>query len=578
MKRLPVYAVLLLLLGGLVFIGGMAFLPEGDSHDPATIAMYDADFVVDEGGDLHATETLTVRFPDFPARHGIFRFFDHRDPNAPYDRRKPHDISVTRAGEPEEFELLSEADGRYTNVKIGSAHRTVRGEQVYVIRYVIDDVLLPVDGGERSRFYWDLVPSGWQMDIATARLRVSLPGEPEQVFCHVGAGQQGGCTAQAQGDSLSVELQDLEAGTPVTVSTELPIETPEQEHRQLWPTRLDGIFGQSTVGAVLALLLGLGAAVLGYRLSHSTREKAPSFPLMYAPPEGVGPAQAAYVLKEKVDTKAFVASLMHAAEHGAATFTRDGGTWTIAGADESRRAALDPVTEQLLLDLAVGARPFTASPDSVESGKRLEQVLAAFTSGTRHWAQGSGVMTMAGVGGASGVLVIGAVILAGVIAFMNPLDASIWAIVPGLFAVFGIEALAPGAGTRRTRSGRELWSRTGGFHRVLSTPSAEARFDFAGRKDLYTAYLPWAVAFDCADEWAKKYRVEVGEEPPAPSYWGGYGGVHTGAYVSQMVDSFDSTVDSAISSYQATQSSSSGGGGGGGFGGGGGGGGGGGSW
>ena len=57
-----------------------------------------------------------------------------------------------------------------------------------------------------------------------------------------------------------------------------------------------------------------------------------------------------------------------------------------------------------------------------------------------------------------------------------------------------------------------------------------------------------------------------------------YAGVHTASYVNQMVDSFDSAVSSAISSYDATQSSSSSGGGGGFSGGGGGGGGGGGSW
>lgn len=134
-----------------------------------------------------------------------------------------------------------------------------------------------------------------------------------------------------------------------------------------------------------------------------------------------------------------------------------------------------------------------------------------------------------------------------------------------------------GAGTKRTGPGRDLWSRLGGFRRILSTPSSIARFDFSGRKELYTAYLPWAVAFGCAEEWAKKYRVETGEEPPVPAYFGGYTGAHTGNYVSSMVGSFDSAVSSAISSYEATQRSSSSGGGG--FsGGGGGGGGGGGSW
>ena len=81
--------------------------------------------------------------------------------------------------------------------------------------------------------------------------------------------------------------------------------------------------------------------------------------------------------------------------------------------------------------------------------------------------------------------------------------------------------MATGSGTSRTRAGRDLWSRVGGFRRMLATPSSKQRFDFSGRKELYTAYIPWAVALDCADEWAAKYRIEVGEEPPVPHYFAG---------------------------------------------------------
>ncbi|MEZ5097099.1 MAG: DUF2207 domain-containing protein [Nocardioides sp.] len=151
------------------------------------------------------------------------------------------------------------------------------------------------------------------------------------------------------------------------------------------------------------------------------------------------------------------------------------------------------------------------------------------------------------------------------------------ALVPGLFAIGAVELILPGAATRRTAAGRDLWSRIGGFRWVLSTPSGVQRFEFSGRKSLHTAYLPWAVAFGCAKAWADKYRAEMGTEPPVPAYLGGYTGAHTGNFVDQMVSDFSSTVSSAISSYEASQSSS--GGGGGGFsGGGGGGGGGGGSW
>ena len=90
--------------------------------------------------------------------------------------------------------------------------------------------------------------------------------------------------------------------------------------------------------------------------------------------------------------------------------------------------------------------------------------------------------------------------------------------------------------------------------------------------------MPWAVAFGVADAWAEKYRIETGEDPPMPLY--ASSGLHYGAggFAASMADDFSSTVSSAISAYEATQSSSSSGGGGGSSGGGGGGGGGGGSW
>jgi uncharacterized membrane protein len=187
-------------------------------------------------------------------------------------------------------------------------------------------------------------------------------------------------------------------------------------------------------------------------------------------------------------------------------------------------------------------------------------------------------MATAGVGSFGGVMVVLGIVLAVGLALANPFGISVIALIPGLFALFAFELLTPGSSTKRTATGRELWSRLGGFRRILATPSAEDRFDFSGRKELYTAYVPWAVAFGVADAWAQKYRIETGEEPPLPLYAGAgyYSG--SGGFATSMADDFSSTVSSAISAYEATQSSSSSGGGGGSSGGGGGGGGGGGSW
>jgi uncharacterized membrane protein len=186
-------------------------------------------------------------------------------------------------------------------------------------------------------------------------------------------------------------------------------------------------------------------------------------------------------------------------------------------------------------------------------------------------------MVPVGLGSVGGLAVLAGAGLAGYLTIANPLTMTLVALVPGLFAIGAAELLDPGASTRRTAGGRDLWSRLGGFRRVLATPSSVERFGFSGRQELYTAYVPWAVAFGCAKEWAEKYRTEMGAEPPVPPYF--VGGYASGSpdVVDQMVGDFSATLSSAISSYEATQRSSSSGGGG--FsGGGGGGGGGGGSW
>jgi uncharacterized membrane protein YgcG len=269
---------------------------------------------------------------------------------------------------------------------------------------------------------------------------------------------------------------------------------------------------------------------------------------------------------------------MYAAERGAIDLRKTGEAWTITDKQGAQGwAGLDESTLGVARLLGGPGTSFVAAPKDVEAGKRLKTEIADFDAKVKEWATRSGLLVGSGLGGLGGLIVIASILLVGVITIWNPLDMTMLALIPGAFAITAMPLVRTGSGTKRTAEGRELWSRVGGFRRVLSTPSSQDRFDFSGRQELYTAYIPWAVALGCADEWAAKYRTEMGTEPPAPSYFGAHHGAGAGVLVSSMVSDFDATVSSAISSYQATQSSSSSGGGG--FsGGGGGGGGGGGSW
>jgi hypothetical protein len=548
-------------------------------YEPTTITDYSATFDVAGDGSMRVVETIVVAVSTSD-RHGIFRFFDVADPHAPELRRAPRDVSVRQDGLPAEVEELSEDYGRYEVLKIGDPDTTLSfGEHTYEISYTIDDVLIPDDDGEGSRFYWDLVPGGWAQRIDEARLTVELPADTAGVQCAVGVGTRKSCYVSGEGDAtLLVGLAELDAYTPVTVSADLarPV-PPVQGDTYPWSTTWDPVLAP-VPWVVLVALLGLAAAAVGLGVSRRAYEPTPRFPLQYAPPPGIGPAQAAYVLEEGVGREQFVATVLHAAEQCVVTLDREQSGWTVR-ATGTPWTSVDAVTAGLAGLVGRGGQGFTARSDDVTAGKRLAAEMETFESGTAAWARRERLVVTGPLGGGGGLLVLVAFAAALALALWNPLDFSLLAVVPGLFAVGGSALLLPGASTVRTAAGRDLWSRVGGFRRVLSTPASKERFDFSGREELYTAYVPWAVALGCASAWAAKFRTETGREPPVPAYLGaGYAGDHTGAHVDRMVGDFSATLSSAIGSYEATQRSSSSGGGGGFSGGGGGGGGGGGSW
>ena len=591
---LSVSLVAVLLLGVVVvlplimYVGGSS---ESTGPDPVSVSDYTADLTVGADGTLTAHETLETTFPY--GRHGIFRFWDVVDPNDSHVRLRPRDIEVQLDGGAVPFQLLWENGTRYRVAKIGDPDSTVLpGSHTYEISYRIDGVLAPTgiggnqtsswasDDDQASTFYWNVVAGGWQLDIAQSTVVVHLPAvSAEGVQCATGVGSSDGCRVIGAGtDTLTVQTGALPPRTPVTVRADVRTPLPERATVP-WPAAFDGVLGRWWwLTLTLLLLTGLGF-VVGVTMTLRSREQRPGYPVMYAPPEGLGPVQTSYLLTESVPDEALTATLLHQAERALTRLDdAQNGTWTITGvALPEAWEQTDPVTRAVGERLGLVAQGTFHADKSVAAGKALNTAKSEIVKDTKGWALGSGLMVAAGHETFAKALVGLALVLGGVLAFWHPFHLSLLA-VPFLgFALGGAGLLGAGVGTRRTASGREAWSRAGGFRRVLSTPSAEDRFDFSAHRDLYTAYIPYAVALDCADAWARKYQAWTGEPAPTPSWYpvyaGGGGGWFGGG---SGFDGFESSLRSSISAYQATQTSSSSGGG---FsGGGGGGGGGGGSW
>lgn len=580
-RRLGVAAMLVVLTGlGIcwpllhqLYLGSAAAHVNGPAIDPdSTITDYTATYRIGVDGRLVATEVLTVALPG--SRHGIFRFFPAADPTDPHARLIPTVTAITLDDRPVPVSYSWRDDRSIFVAQIGDPEAMVSpGLHVYSINYTIDGVLArpPSAPGSFTRqaganpaaptasFYYNVV-GFWAMKISAARAVIELPGPSGLVQCAADADGATPCGIDGAGtERVTVTAVNLPPQNPVTLRIDLQVPLPDRATLP-WPVRFDKILGRSvSTVAMLALLSGL-TALAGYGWARSSREPDPGQPVMYVPPDGLGPVQTVYIVKEKVDEHALVATLLYLAERGVVRLAGGGSRkWTITGSGTAAQwAELDPVSRKVGEALGVtGDGGVFRANGSVKAGKKLSEAAAGLKSSCTEWAEGAGLMVTSLSEKIGRVAVILAMPMA-VAGFFGLFTLTIWGLPFAAFVIGGIGLLSTGVGTRRTPSGRAVWSRAAGFERLLTTPSSEDRFDFAARRDLFTAYIPYAAAFGAADRWAERYRTAVGAEPPSPQWYPVRSSSSPAAlYSSSGFAGFDSAVAASISAYSSSQSSSS---------------------
>ncbi|MDO2380353.1 DUF2207 domain-containing protein, partial [Rhodococcus electrodiphilus] len=574
MARVLGYLVVALLAAaGLLWplLAGLDTGEASEAADPARITNYSVDYAVDADGGLTATETVTV---DFPAdRHGIFRYWDVTTGADPHVRHIPEIVSVERDGEPEPYETSWEQGRRLVVAKIGDPDVYLEpGTHTYRLAYTTEGVLDPPGAAAGtfdtaagtaapvgSVFHWSVVPGGWEMAVDRADITVRLPTASGVVEC---AAPGATCVLGGAGtDTVSVGVTGLAPRTAVNVRIGLGLDAPARSTVP-WSVAWDPIVGRSAPIVALVAASSLLAFAAAARWAWTAREPEPGLPVLYAPPDGFGPVQTVYVASERPGPAPLAATLLYAAEEGLVEL-RPAGTgkksdvWEVRGvASADTWAATDPVTRAVGDALQISYPGAVLRADGSKSaGERLSKATTELASQCRIWARNEGLVapsTRERLGKAAVVL---ALVLA-VAGFAVPVWPSMWGLPAAAFVFGGWELLRPEAGTRRTAKGRELWSRAGGFRRMLVTPSSEDRYRFSAEQDLYTRYIPHAVAFGVAEKWAEKYRTVTGAEPPVPAWYPYPVGVHGFASGAGGFDSFESALSSSIGAYTASQSSS----------------------
>ncbi|GAA1396806.1 DUF2207 domain-containing protein [Luteococcus peritonei] len=501
------------------------------------------DYAVQPTGDVRVTETLVYRFGSV-GRHGITRSFVTREK---WDDRSDAvyqitDIRVSSPDAPSRFTTQTDTDGRnaYLTVRVGSPTETVRVPTAsYTLSYTVKGAMR--SSQDYDEFYWDAL-SGETPLVRNIQVSATVPGGVKDVDCNVGVPPtRDDCTSfRVNGRTGEYRQSVKQAGEVMTIGAriakgQVSVTQPDLVTRA---DRTEQLVQQAGLGAgALSLVL---SPLLGWRYwrrkgrdlryvglppgvlpaqGQSVAEKPTGrieIPVAFSPPQ-ISVAEAGLLVDGAIDTKETTATLVDLAVRGAVKLASEPGATRVRLVDFSK--ATEPHEQVLLQRLFAytgGGEVELASQGSMLSAHEALVTSVRNQVARRRWfTRGTGA---AGAGfGCSGLLM-----LAFAWFFFGGTSGMIlWLALP-LVPVILTSMVVRSKMQRgqRTGLGRAYADQVEGFRHYLATAEAD-QLRFEEGEDIFSRYLPWAIAFGLAERWADlcAQLVRMGRLSAEPPVW-----------------------------------------------------------
>jgi uncharacterized membrane protein YgcG len=304
--------------------------------------LFVSDVVVERNGDLAVTETIRVEAEGREIRRGILRDFPTRYTRPDGSRVEVgfEVQSVTRDGAPETWITEPLANG--VRIRIGSASRMLNpGQHEYVIRYrTTRQIGFFRDYDE---LYWNATGNGWTFAIDRAEARITLPaGVPfkQSAFYTGPQGAQGRdatVVEQQPGRIVFRTTRGLppRSGLTVAASWEKGVVGPPTASQKAGYWLVDNI--------LIVLALAGSALLVGFYAFAWTRvgrdPKTGTIIPLFAPPNGMSPAAVRYVDRMGFDDRGFTAAIINLGVNGHLRIVGDGKASTLQRSTGGRAVA-----------------------------------------------------------------------------------------------------------------------------------------------------------------------------------------------------------------------------------------------
>jgi uncharacterized membrane protein YgcG len=532
------------------------------------ILQFVSDVMVERNGDLSVTETIRVQAEGREIRRGILRDFPtiYTGANGVRVEVGFEVQSVTRDGAPENFTTEQLANG--VRLRIGSADRVLtNGPHTYDIRYrTTRQIGFFADYDE---LYWNATGTGWTFRIDVAEARITLPERVpfRQSAFYTGAqgaqGKDATVIEQQPGRIVFRTTRPLPPHNGLTVAAAWQkgvVEAPSAAQRATYWLQ-DNLAVPIALGG-LALMLGF--YVYAWLRVGRDPPRGTIIPL-FGPPDGMSPAAVRYVENEGFDQRCFTAAIIDLAVNGhmkisgtgkSTTIERRDGGKPVASPERTMESRLFATKPSILLD-QVNHEPIGKAREALQQGLK-QAYLGKLFANNFGWSALGLVLSLvlivaivAAIANTHGqdqaaLLVVGMLAPTPFIAFAAAMVYAGWqreqhaalliiggvvlavfSAAVGLFVMYqgargGLDlvpaiasyALAAIVGIAfrwlqaPTVEGRKVMDQIEGFRLYLSV-AEEDRLEAMNPPDktpeLFERFLPYAIALDCENTWAKRF-------------------------------------------------------------------------
>ena len=572
-----------------VVLAGMCLLIAAPAAQGWRIISHDVDIRIYREAFFDVEERIKVDFTG-ETRHGIFRFIPYRYTRHGHWLRLGVNVLAVTDGRDRTVPHRVETRHRDVFIKIGDPDVTVTGRQEYRIKYSVEWAFNYFD--EHVELYWNAIGDQWGdcRSIGDSLIRVRLPDgvDPEKCAATAflglrGSGGAGASSIVRETDPPAIVFgtgQKLNAAEGFTIVVGLPkgavVKPPWYKRafrflRNNWPYFLP--------------LLAVGLMLGTWWVRGRDPTGRGTVMVEYEPPDELTPAEVGTLIDEQVDPRDISSTLIDLAVRGYLRIepVSEGGLFSRPEVRFVRLREADGELADHEQEMMRGL--FSAGEKEVFLSELREQFYVHVSTIKQDLYSGlvkkgyfsvdpekvrTSWQVFAGVVGAGGVLSL-------VLGHEYPL----WlAMGIGLLISAGIVFAFSFIMPRKTRKGRICWERIRGLEEYILRAEKET-LQQAEKENLFERLLPYAMALNVADTWARKFEG-IYTEPPS---W--YGGRFDGTFttfwlVGALTRDMGSFSQASVSRPRTSSSHGAGGGfsglGGGGFSGGGFGGGGGGAW